>query len=73
MKPITLPDYEKRLKLHNWNYQSIQCASVWNDSRLEFSRLIEISRQSLELRRLFDTYQNLNEVNKKSMEKERMK
>ena len=62
MREITLPDFEARLKLHNWNYKKIQCASVWNDGHVEQKRLTEISFQSPEHRRMFLDYKKMKEV-----------
>ena len=64
MKLITLPDYEQRLKLHNWKYQSEQCASVWKDGQVEYSRLIDISSQGTEHRKLFEYYKEKNSLTK---------
>lgn len=62
MKQISLYDFEERLKNHDWQYQREQCASRWNDSRIEFSRLTEMSFQSPEHRQMFLMYKKNKEV-----------
>lgn len=60
MKPITLTDYETLLKSINWNYQKEQCASVWNDGRRGFEKASQLSFQSVEHRKLFIRYKEVN-------------
>ena len=50
---ITLYDYTKRLKLHNWNYQNASNAVAWKVGHDEHEALIKLSYTNRDFRTAF--------------------
>lgn len=50
---ITLYDYTKRLKLHNWNYQNAPNAAAWQAGQKEHEALIKLSYTNRDFRTAF--------------------
>lgn len=50
---ITLYDYTKRLKAHNWNYQNATNAIAWKVGHDEHEALIKLSYTNRDFRTAF--------------------
>lgn len=59
---VDISTYEKALKSHDWYYYMSKDPSIFEAGRFNHNRLIRLTSQSEEHRKLFNKYRELNKL-----------